>query len=223
VTGIVVADASPLIGLARIDRLDLLHVLYGTVVIPMSVLSELRVSSDRPGSLALTAALAEGAIEPRSLAAVCENELARLSQLLDAGEASAILLTEQLQARFLLIDERRGRQVARARGLPVVAVAGVLLAARRTGCLDSVGAALSDSLSRWKLRLQGLQSEFWRGFSAIYAGSTAERLELALLFSYIGYYRRISHYRGIGDDHHYVCGSAKPLWGTDRSLTAGTG
>jgi predicted nucleic acid-binding protein len=165
VTGIVVADAGPLIGLARIDRLDLLHVLYGTVVIPTSVLSELRVSSDRPGSRALTAALAEGAIEPRSLAAGCENELARLSRVLDAGEASAILLAEQLQARFLLIDERRGRQVARVRGLPVVGVAGVLLAARRTGRLDSVGAVLralsqqhyrlSDALVHEVLRLAG--------------------------------------------------------------------
>ena len=164
-TGIVVADAGPLIGLARIDRLDLLHTLYGTVVIPTSVLSELRVSSARPGSRALTAALAEGAIEARSLAAGCENELARLSQALDAGEASAILLAEQLQARFLLIDERRGRQVARTRGLPVVGVPGVLLAARRTGRLDSVAAALralsqqhyrlSDALVHEILRLAG--------------------------------------------------------------------
>jgi predicted nucleic acid-binding protein len=119
VTGIVVADAGPLIGLARIDRLDLLHALYGTVAIPTSVLSELRVSADRPGSRALTAVLAEGAIAPRSLAAGCESELARLSRVLDAGDASAILLAEQLQARFLLIDERWGRQVARVRGLPL--------------------------------------------------------------------------------------------------------
>ena len=156
----VAADAGPLIGLARIDRLDLLHVLYGTVAIPTSVLSELRVSSDRPGARALA-----GAIEARSLAAGCENELARLSQALDAGEASAILLAEQLQARFLLIDERLGRQVARVRGLPVVGVAGVLLAARRTGRLDSVAAALralsqqhyrlSDALVHEILRLAG--------------------------------------------------------------------
>ena len=164
-TGIVVADACPLIGLARIDRLDLLHTLYGTVAIPTPVLYELRVSSARPGSRALTAALAEGTIESRSLAAGCESELARLSLALDAGEASAILLAEQLQARFLLIDERRGRQVARTRGLPVVGVAGVLLAARRTGRLDSVAAALralsqqqyrlSDALVQEILRLAG--------------------------------------------------------------------
>ena len=164
-TGIVVADAGPLIGLARIDRLGLLRALYGTVAIPQSVLSELRSDSDRPGSRALKAALAEGAIEPRHPGSGCENELARLSRVLDAGEASAILLAEQLQARFLLIDERRGRQVARARGLPVVGVAGVLLAARRTGRLDSVGAALnalsheqyrlSDALVQEVLRLAG--------------------------------------------------------------------
>ena len=151
-TGIVVADAGPLIGLARIDRLDLLPALYGTVAIPTSVLSELRLSSDRPGARVLMAALVDGTIEPRALAAGCDNELARLSRVLDAGEASAILLAEQLHARFLLIDERRGRQVARTRGLPVVGVAGVLLAARRTGRLDSVAAALS-ALSQQQYRL----------------------------------------------------------------------
>ena len=100
-TGIVVvADVGPLSGLARIDRLDLLHALYGKVAIPTSVLSELRVSSDRPGSIALTAALAEGAIAPRSLAAGCESELARLSRVFNAGEADPSPKTR-------LIDFRR--------------------------------------------------------------------------------------------------------------------
>jgi predicted nucleic acid-binding protein len=57
-----------------------------------------------------------------------------------------------LRNRLLLIDERRGRQVARVRGLPVVGVAGVLLAARRTGRLASIGAVLSE-LSQQHYRL----------------------------------------------------------------------
>jgi len=121
VTGIVVADAGPLIGLARIDRLELLPALYGTVAIPQSVLSELRSDSDRPGSRALKAALAEGAIEPRHPGSGCENELARLSRVLDAGEASAILLAEQLQARFLLIDDVGGARWPGLAGCPLSA------------------------------------------------------------------------------------------------------
>jgi predicted nucleic acid-binding protein len=152
VTGIVVADAGPLIALSRIDRLALLKSLYGLVVVPTAVFSELRVDSDRPGARTLSAAFAEGAIRLQPLAAGREDEVARLSRVLDPGEASAILLAEQLQARFLLMDERRGRQVARARGLRVVGVAGVLLVAKRAGLLASVGAALTE-LSRHQYRL----------------------------------------------------------------------
>jgi predicted nucleic acid-binding protein len=45
-----------------------------------------------------------------------------------------------------------GRQVARARGLRVVGVAGVLLVANRAGLLPSVGVALAE-LSRHQYRL----------------------------------------------------------------------
>jgi uncharacterized protein len=152
VTGIVVSDAGPLIALSRINRLALLNALYGSVVVPTAVFSELRVDSARPGTRTRSAAFAEGAIHPRPLAEGLEDELARLSRVLDPGEASAILLTEQLQARFLLIDERRGRQVARARGLRVVGVAGVLLVAKRAELLASVGVALAE-LSRHQYRL----------------------------------------------------------------------
>jgi len=100
----------------------------------------------------LSRAFAQGAIESRSLGAGSEDELARMSRVLDPGEASAILLAEQLRARFLLIDERRGRQIARARGISVVGVAGVLLVAKRSGLLESVGMALAE-LSRHRYRL----------------------------------------------------------------------
>jgi len=152
VTDIIVADAGPLIGLARIDRLSLLKSLYGTIVVPEAVLSELCATSDRPGSGALSASLAEGVIQARALAQGREMELVRLCLLLDAGEASAILLAEQIQCRFLMIDERRGREIARRRGIPVVGLAGVLLAAKGSGLLKSVAPVFAD-LARQGYRL----------------------------------------------------------------------
>ena len=161
-TAVVVADAGPLIGLARIDRLSVLASLYGSVLVPELVLAELHVDSDRPGARALSAALAQGTIRPQALPEGSATELARLGLLLDAGEASAILLAEQTQCRFLLIDERRGRQIARARGIPVVGLAGVLLAAKRSGLLPSVASTLAD-LSREGYRLSdALVSEVLR-------------------------------------------------------------
>ncbi len=78
--------------------------------------------------------------------------MASLGLLLDAGESAAILLALETQCRFLLIDERRGRQIARRRGIPVVGLAGVLLAARQQGLLESVGSVLA-ALSRQGYRL----------------------------------------------------------------------
>lgn len=151
-SSLVVADAGPLIGLARIDQLSLLTALYGFVLIPEPVLAELGVDADRPGARRLSTALAEGSIRPRALTPGSETDLAGLRLLLDAGESAAILLAEQTDCRFLLIDERRGREIARRRGIPVVGLAGVLLAAKRSGLLESVGSVLAD-LSRQGYRL----------------------------------------------------------------------
>ena len=151
---VVVADAGPLIGLARIDRLSLLTALYGPVVIPESVRAELGLAGDRPGAKVLSTALASGAIQTRAMAQGHETALAGLRLLLDAGESAAILLAEQTGCRFLLIAERRGRQIAQRRGIPVVGLAGVLLAAKRFALLESVGPVLAD-LSRQGYRFAG--------------------------------------------------------------------
>jgi predicted nucleic acid-binding protein len=49
-----------------------------------------------------------------------------------------MLLAEEVECRFLLIDERKGRAVAKRRGIPVAGVAGALLAARRRGLVEAV-------------------------------------------------------------------------------------
>ena len=164
-SGIVVADAGPLIALARVEQLSLLAALYGQVVMPESVLRELRLESNRPGARLLSDGFARGVLRTHPLPADCEADLARLRRVLDAGEAAAILLAQALACRFLLIDERRGRAMARRQGIPVVGVAGVLLAAKRRGLLEIVqpvllalsrqGYRLSDALITEVLRLAG--------------------------------------------------------------------
>jgi predicted nucleic acid-binding protein len=131
----IIADAGPLIGLARAGALNLLRDLYQRAVIPNQVFEELRVTEKRAGAEQLRAALKEGwltpiEVEPSPL-------LNALQLVLDPGEAAAIVLAEQAPHRFLLIDDRRGRAVARRRGLRVVGCAGVLLAAKRAGLIKT--------------------------------------------------------------------------------------
>ena len=149
-TAAIVSDTGPLIALARVEQLDLLRRLYGQIIIPSAVHAEFALGSRRPGAKALAATLEAGwvAVQPAS----DRNVVSEIAQHLDRGEAEAIALAEQWSARFLLIDDAKGRRIARQRGVRVVGVAGVLLAAKSQGELGTVAPVL-DELSRAGYRL----------------------------------------------------------------------
>ena len=161
----IVADTGPLIALARIQRLSLLQALYGDVLVPMAVQRELQLGTPRSGAQVLTQARGEGWL--RVQAVTDTTKLALLNRLLDAGEAEAIVLAEQVTCQFLLIDDGHGRTVAQQRGVAVVGVAGVLLAAQRRGLITelspvlaelvTIGYRLSPQLVAEVLRLGGEQ------------------------------------------------------------------
>ena len=150
----VIADAGPLIALARIGEINLLRRMYGRVVVPPAVGSELAIDSSRPGAKVLAGMFAAGWI---AVEAVVDSRVrSELDQLLGSGEAEAIALAEQEEPSFLLIDDARGRKSARSRGIPVVGVAGVLLAAKSRGEIAAVGPVLerlSDAGYRLSPRL----------------------------------------------------------------------
>ena len=125
----IVSDASPLINLARVDQFDLLSAFYGQVVIPQAVYDEVVVRGrGRDGSREVERA---SWIEVLRL----HDQLAvrTLATELGQGEASAIILAQELQATLLLMDEIRGRRIAQSLGLSVRGTLGVLAHARREG------------------------------------------------------------------------------------------
>lgn len=150
----VIADTGPLIALARIGEIGLLRRLYGRVVVPPAVHTELAIDSNRPGAKVLARVFAAGWI---AVERVVDSRVQwKLDQLLGPGEAEAIALAEQKESSFLLIDDARGRRTARSRGVPVVGVAGMLLAAKARGEIVAVGPVLerlSDAGYRLSARL----------------------------------------------------------------------
>lgn len=72
------------------------------------------------------------------------NKARTYAGTLDRGEAEAIALAEELHADHLLIDERKGRRLARQRGVPVMGLLGVVLLAKRQGLIVSARNLLDD-------------------------------------------------------------------------------
>lgn len=130
-----VVNTGPLVALARGGVLSLLGTLPARFVTPSQVAAELAA-----GSVVNRSQVPLELIEVRELS----TPLERLGPLtLDVGEAAVIQLAIELEARTVVIDERRGRRVARALGLEVTGTLGLLLRARRLGLLAALRPVIS--------------------------------------------------------------------------------
>lgn len=138
------ADTGPLIILAGISRLSLLPEMYGTITIPEAVHAELRLGTAHRETELLADSLRQGWLKVASVSTSKKAALDELKQIVDPGEAEAILLAESLDCRFLLMDDRKGRTAAAHRGLKVVGVAGLLLAAKQQKRIEAVSPLLRE-------------------------------------------------------------------------------
>lgn len=135
---LIVADASPLIGLAKVARLDLLRKLAEEVWIPHAVWCELiEGGRGRPEAEELAYFLS-GAV--REIDPVLAG---RFATLVDAVEAEAVALAAANPGCLLLIDDAAGRKLAESQGIQCMGVAGLLLRAKRAGLIVSLTADLN--------------------------------------------------------------------------------
>lgn len=134
---VIVSNTGPIIGLALIERLDLLQRLYSKVLIPEEVRSELSASPNKTRRFTIPSWITTK--KTRSI----PDPL--LSVVLDGGEAAVIHLALHTGAGEVLIDERKGRKVAHTvYGLKVVGTAGILIRAKQVGLVDNVGDLLKE-------------------------------------------------------------------------------
>ncbi len=134
----IIADASPLIMLARSGLIEVLRVVAGKVIVPEAVWQECISGGSRPGATAIMSARQAGHIEIRA-DAVLNDPLPALGQ----GEISAIAPAIELGCPVLM-DERLGRRVASLHGVRVIGSAAILLAAKERGLIPAVKPVLAD-------------------------------------------------------------------------------
>ena len=126
---IIVADTSPLNYLLLIREIELLPSLFGQVIIPHAVWAELHA----PGTPDVVREWANSApswLEIRSASFIDPGIK------LGVGEVEAICLASELQADQLLVDDRKARKIALARGLMVAGTLNILEAAALREMVD---------------------------------------------------------------------------------------
>jgi uncharacterized protein len=131
----VVSNSSPLIALARIQRLDLLPAIFESILIPPPVARE--ISPSIPVLQSWLRIQAPNVLPPASL----------LRRRLGAGEWAALALAIELRADWIILDDLPARRSAEAAGLNVIGTLGMLNTAKRAGLLKSIRPEL-DALVR---------------------------------------------------------------------------
>jgi hypothetical protein len=137
----VISNTGPLIALADIGQLELLHHLFNNILIPPAVRAEV---VNEPALAAVQTAIAQGCIVEQRPSDTGAIRL--LNETLDLGESEAIALAQPTAPRWIILDDLAARHVAEAMGLPVtpappqvrVGTLGVLLLAKEAGHLTEI-------------------------------------------------------------------------------------
>jgi predicted nucleic acid-binding protein len=137
---IVVSDTSPISNLFVIGRLDLLREIYQQIIVPQAVYDELMKLKSFGYDIQEIDKL--GWIIIRK--PVNAQQVLLLRMNLDAGESEAIVLSQEINAGLLLIDERAGAKKAKEMGLKTIGLLGVLVKAKELGLIDSLKSMLED-------------------------------------------------------------------------------
>jgi hypothetical protein len=122
---ITVANSSPFIALERIGRLDLLPALFGKLLVPPAVRSEVFAARPLPVW-----------VEERPLVQTLAPRIAAVR--LGPGEREAIAIALEVQAAELLLDDLAARRLAISLRIPLLGALGLLLRARKRGLVREI-------------------------------------------------------------------------------------
>lgn len=142
----IIADSSPIISLAIIDKIELIEKIFEEVLIPQEVFDEITFL-EKPYSEKLKEYFKNKIVRVKNLTA-----LEILKDEIDAGEAEAIILALELGVKEILIDDFKGRKRAELKGLNVYGTFGLLIEAKKMKLVDNVKELL-DKMIENKIRI----------------------------------------------------------------------
>lgn len=128
--GLVIADSGPIFSLAIINKLDILTDLFDNVYIPNAVWEELTRDKTTEHYQHIVKYF-EGKVKE----IIGFNEL---TFIMDYGESESVILYKELNADYLLIDDKKARNIAENFGMQCIGTIGILSIARSKGIIDEL-------------------------------------------------------------------------------------
>ena len=132
---IVVSDTTPLIGLASIGRLGLLQELFDEVYIPQAVFDEAVTFGREESKAKQEVSNADWIhivdVKDRLAVNVLLDEM-------DLGEVETIVLASEMNADWVLMDEKKGRRKLAQLNIPKIGTLGILLRAKQLGLISTI-------------------------------------------------------------------------------------
>jgi uncharacterized protein len=135
---LIVSNTTPIINLSEIGRLDIMQEMFGKVVVPPAVISEL-LAKQKLFPKAGDAATCIEVLDPD------DKLLVRgFRSLVHAGEAECLALAMENPGSLLLLDDLQARAVASASGLPFTGTLGLLVEAKARGMIEAVAPLINE-------------------------------------------------------------------------------
>lgn len=128
--GLVIADSGPIFSLALINKLDILNSLFEDVRIPTAVWNEITYDKSKQDFQLLYNFFTDKTSRISGL-----NEL---TFVMDYGESESVILYKELNADFLLIDDKKARNIAENLNINCIGLLGVLSIAKDKGLIEQL-------------------------------------------------------------------------------------
>ncbi|CAA6824410.1 MAG: Unknown protein [uncultured Sulfurovum sp.] len=129
---IVISDSTTLISLINIERFELLFKFSETIIITPSVYNEVTVQKRAKQIVDEYISISRITVKEVENQKKVKELLIRL----DLGESESIVLAEE-QKLPLIIDEKRGKNIATSMGLDVIGLIGILLVYKKKTYLSN--------------------------------------------------------------------------------------
>lgn len=128
--GLVILDSGPIFSLAIVNQLEILNKLFDETYIPNAVYEEI-TKDQTTEHYQRIADYFQGKIKEIS----GSNEL---TFVMDYGESEAVVLYRELNAAYLLIDDKKAREIAVNYGIQCIGTLGILSVAREKGLVKEL-------------------------------------------------------------------------------------